>query len=61
VLYRGALGGGNMFQANQATAQIIAVTGGEGSFFADTKWLIGLVFAVAWAWSSSVASRASPR
>ena len=43
----GALGGGNMFQANQATAQIIAVTGGEGSFFADTKWLIGLVFALA--------------
>ncbi|MEO6791089.1 MAG: alanine:cation symporter family protein, partial [Ornithinibacter sp.] len=31
----GAVGGGNMFQSNQATAQIISVTGGEDSFFAD--------------------------
>ena len=43
----GALGGGNMFQANQATQQIINVTGGEDSAFVDLRWLIGLVFAVA--------------
>jgi len=43
----GALGGGNMFQANQATAQIVAVTGGDDSFFADLNWLVGLVFAIA--------------
>ncbi len=43
----GAIGGGNMFQANQATAQIIDVTGGDDSVFADLKWLIGLLFAIA--------------
>ena len=43
----GALGGGNMFQANQATAQIQAVTGGADSPIADLNWLIGLVFAIA--------------
>lgn len=43
----GSLGGGNMFQANQATAQIVAVTGGEDSPFADANWVIGLFFAVA--------------
>lgn len=42
----GALGGGNMFQANQATAQIIEVTGGEDSPFADLRWVIGLGFAL---------------
>ena len=43
----GAVGGGNMFQSNQATAQIVAVTGGEGSFLADNSWIVGLVFAAA--------------
>ncbi len=43
----GAIGGGNMFQANQATAQIVGVTGGEDSIFADLNWLVGLAFAVA--------------
>jgi len=41
----GAVGGGNMFQSNQATAQIVAVTGGEGSFLADNSWIVGVVFA----------------
>ncbi|NHA68884.1 alanine/glycine:cation symporter family protein [Phycicoccus flavus] len=41
----GAVGGGNMFQSNQATAQIVAVTGGEDSFLADVPWVVGLVFA----------------
>ncbi|HSK28087.1 MAG TPA: alanine/glycine:cation symporter family protein [Jiangellales bacterium] len=43
----GALGGGNMFQANQATAQIQAVTGGEDSPLAGLNWLVGLAFAIA--------------
>ncbi len=37
----GSLGGGNMFQANQATAQIVGVTGGADSPFADINWVIG--------------------
>ncbi len=41
----GSLGGGNMFQANQATAQILAVTDNEGN---DTlTWVIGILFALA--------------
>lgn len=43
----GALGGGNMFQSNQATEQIINVTGGADSPLADLRWLIGVGFAVA--------------
>ncbi len=42
----GSIGGGNMFQSNQATAQITSVTGGADSFFADKGWIIGLIFAV---------------
>ena len=42
----GAVGGGNMFQANQAFQQVVNVTGGEASFFADKGWLFGLVLAV---------------
>ncbi len=37
----GSLGGGNMFQSNQATALIVEVFGGE-----DYKWAFGLVFAI---------------
>jgi AGCS family alanine or glycine:cation symporter len=37
----GSLGGGNMFQSNQATALITDVFGGE-----DFKWVFGLIFAV---------------
>lgn len=43
----GSLGGGNMFQSNQATAQIISVTGGADSPLAGLKFVVGLVFAVA--------------
>lgn len=42
----GSVGGGNMFQSNQATAQITSVTGGANSPFADKGWIIGLIFAV---------------
>ncbi|MEP7332595.1 MAG: alanine/glycine:cation symporter family protein [Terracoccus sp.] len=42
----GSLGGGNMFQSNQATAQIIEVTGGTDGALGGLAWLIGVVFAV---------------
>ncbi|WP_151703641.1 alanine/glycine:cation symporter family protein [Nitrincola alkalilacustris] len=42
----GALGGGNMFQANQAFSQVVNVTGGENSFLADKGWLFGIMMAV---------------
>lgn len=41
----GSFGGGNMFQANQSFAQLVAVTGGETSWLADKGWLFGLVIA----------------
>src|SRR5690606_25112856 len=40
----GAIGGGNMFQSNQAARQIIHVTG--SSFLSDNMWLIGLFMAI---------------
>lgn len=43
----GSLGGGNMFQSNQAYQQVVNVTGGEASFFADKAWLFGLIAALA--------------
>lgn len=42
----GTLGGGNLFQSNQATAQLIHVTGGADSFLVDKAWLVGLAFAI---------------
>ncbi|HSF94870.1 MAG TPA: alanine/glycine:cation symporter family protein [Thermohalobaculum sp.] len=41
----GALGGGNMFQANQAHAQLVNITGGEDSFLSGNGWITGLVLA----------------
>ena len=41
----GALGAGNMFQANQAFQQFMNVTGGQESFIADKAWLFGLILA----------------
>ncbi len=41
-----ALGGGNMFQANQCFRQFVNVTGGEASFMADKGWLFGFVLAI---------------
>ena len=40
-----SFGGGNVFQVNQATAQLLNVTGGENSFFAGRQWLFGLMIA----------------
>ncbi|MCB1635789.1 MAG: alanine:cation symporter family protein [Xanthomonadales bacterium] len=42
----GSLGGGNMYQANQSFNQLVAVTGGAESWFADKGWLFGLGLAV---------------
>lgn len=42
----GALGGGNMFQANQAFQQVVNVTGGQASPLAGFGWLFGLAMAV---------------
>ncbi|MDJ0788001.1 MAG: alanine/glycine:cation symporter family protein [Myxococcota bacterium] len=41
----GCLGIGNMFQSNQAFTQLVGVTGGEASFFADKGWLVGMALA----------------
>ncbi len=41
----GAAGAGNMFQANQVHAQLVNVTGGEGSFLYGQGWLTGLMLA----------------
>lgn len=41
----GALGGGNMFQANQAYLQFVNVTGGEDSLFFGRGWAFGLIMA----------------
>ena len=41
----GAIGGGNMFQANQAYSQVLGVTGGDDSFLNGLGWLFGLVMA----------------
>ncbi|MAH88642.1 MAG: alanine glycine permease [Pelagibacterales bacterium] len=43
----GALGGGNMFQANQSFQQFLNITGGEASFFSDKAWLYGLIMSIA--------------
>ena len=42
----GALGGGNMLQINQATQQVINITGGQDSFFANHAWVFGLIVAI---------------
>ena len=42
----GSFGGGNMVQINQATNQLIAVTGGVESFFYGRGWIFGAVMAV---------------
>jgi len=42
----GSLGGGNMVQINQATKQLLLVTGGDASFLAGQSWMFGVVMAV---------------
>lgn len=40
-----SFGGGNVFQVNQVTSQLINITGGESSFFAANQWVFGLIMA----------------
>ncbi|MEM8583637.1 MAG: alanine/glycine:cation symporter family protein [Bacteroidota bacterium] len=42
----GSFGGGNMVQINQATNQLISVTGGTESFLYGRGWIFGLLMAV---------------
>jgi AGCS family alanine or glycine:cation symporter len=42
----GAVGAGSMFQANQAYAQVLSVTGGDLGPLAGRGWLFGIVLAV---------------
>ena len=42
----GSFGGGNMVQINQATQQLIAVTGGESSFLYGQGWIFGTLMAL---------------
>ena len=41
----GSFGGGNMFQANQAHAQLVNVMGGPGSFLDGKGWITGIILA----------------
>ncbi len=41
----GSFGGGNMFQINQATEQLVSVTGGENSFLYGREWMFGVFMA----------------
>lgn len=42
----GSFGGGNMVQINQATSQLVTVTGGESSFFYGNEWMFGAAMAL---------------
>jgi alanine or glycine:cation symporter, AGCS family len=41
-----SFGGGNVFQVNQVTSQLVNITGGEQSFFFDKQWVFGLIMAL---------------
>ena len=41
-----SFGGGNIFQVNQTTAQLISVTGGSQSVFAGNQWMFGAIMAI---------------
>lgn len=42
----GSLGGGNMFQVNQAVSQLVNVSGGAGSFVDANRFMFGIVLSV---------------
>ncbi len=42
----GAIGGGNMFQANQVYQQVLYATGGDTSFLAGRGWMFGVFLAI---------------
>lgn len=41
-----SFGGGNIFQVNQVTTQLINITGGENSFFFENQWVFGVIMAL---------------
>jgi AGCS family alanine or glycine:cation symporter len=41
-----SFGGGNVFQVNQVTTQLINITGGADSFFFENQWVFGLIMAL---------------
>jgi AGCS family alanine or glycine:cation symporter len=41
-----SFGGGNVFQVNQVTSQLVNITGGKDSFFANHQWVFGLIMAL---------------
>ncbi len=45
ALVIGCFGIGNMFQANQAYVQVVSITGGDSSVFAERGWLFGALLA----------------
>lgn len=57
----GAVGGGNMFQANQAFQQVVNVTGGENSFLAGSAGCLALSWRSLLASLSLAALNPSPR
>jgi len=46
VIFLAALGGGSMFQTNQAYNQAVNITGGDASFLVDKGWMFGLFMMV---------------
>lgn len=42
----GSIGGGNMYQSNQAYEMVAGVTGGEAGFLGDKGWLFGIILAI---------------
>lgn len=42
----GAMGGGNLFQINQATSQLVNVTGGVDSLIGQNRWVFGVLVAI---------------
>ena len=42
----GAIGGGNMYQANQAYEQAVLATGGDASFLVGYAWVFGVFLAI---------------
>ena len=42
----GTMGAGALFQSNQTAQQIVATTGGDGSFFSGSSWIIGVALAI---------------
>ncbi|MCG8476534.1 MAG: alanine:cation symporter family protein [Cytophagales bacterium] len=42
----GAFGGANMYQINQATRQLVSVTGGEASVLFGKEWIVGVLMAL---------------